>query len=83
MPDTQINPSSRCGLSIITFQGTIEKGMPLSFAITFDRFADVRDALKLKECLATFFCLRVRKSSKTLDIPKIKLYLKYRCDNIQ
>lgn len=54
MPDTQINLSSGFGLSIITFQETIEKGMSLSFAITFDRFTDVRDTLKLKECLATF-----------------------------
>ena len=31
----------------------IEKGMPLSFDITFARLTDVRDALKLKESFAT------------------------------
>ena len=53
IPDTLINLSSKYALCIIVLHDAIEKGMPLSFAITFDRFTDVRDALKLKESFAT------------------------------
>ena len=53
IPDTLINLSSRYALCIIVLHEAIEKGIPLSFDITFARLTDVRDALKLKESFAT------------------------------
>jgi hypothetical protein len=40
--------------SIIVLHDAIEKGMPFSFANTFARLTEVRDALKLNDSFATF-----------------------------
>ncbi len=69
IPVTLINLSSKYALCIIVLHEAIEKGMPHSFAITFARLTDVRDAIKVERKLRDISFLRVHKSSKTLGIP--------------
>ena len=44
---------TRCLAAGLSVRDAIEKGIPLSFDITFARLIDVSDALKLKESFAT------------------------------